>query len=142
MQAVLGFLAQHVFGLGSGSLITAGVAYAFKKFGTPWLEHLNTVHFQKAVALGAMLAREICLGLHDENLFQGNAVMPKLEEAANQLVKSMAEAGFIITVSGAKAKIQAAHSDLTLSKTTRYNDAPPANADAKQVFGARAFSWL
>lgn len=132
MQQVLGFLAAHVFGLGTGTVISAGVAYVVNKFGLPWLANLKSDHAKNAVVLAASMAREICLFMHDANIFQGNTIMPKLEEAANQLVTSMAGAGYTITLDNARNHVQTAHTDLSLRTDTRYNEAPTMT-----VFGAK-----
>lgn len=132
MNGALGFIAQHLLGLGTGTIVTAVVAFGYKKFVSAWLANIKSSHFQNAIVLGASLAKEICLGLHDSNIFQGSTIMPKLEEAATQLVKSMADAGHTITIEQAKATVQTAHMTLSLSTGTRYNDAP-----SMTVFGAK-----
>ncbi len=101
----------------TGTLVVIGVTWIAAQ-----VKDMKNVHAQNLVTLGAAMAGETCLLFHDKNLFNGSAIMPRIQEAAKTLQDKLSAAGFSVTIQNATEMVQAAHARMTLDKTTAYNE--------------------
>ena len=92
------------------------------------VKNMHNVHAQNLVTLGDAMAEQVCYLFHDKNLFNGSAIMPRIQEAAKTLQDKLSAEGFSVTIQNATEMVQAAHARMTLDKGTAYNDAPKAAA--------------
>ncbi len=98
-------------------LITAACAAVVS-----FVKSAKSTHAQNLFALGGQVAREAVLLAEEEGLhFTGEG---KLTNAVDTYIAKMAAAGFSVTVDNAHARVQAAHTEMTLDKTTAYNEKP------------------
>ncbi len=109
---------QNIF-LGVGMAVGLPLIIAF---GVNAIRNLKSAHAQNLFALGGQVAREAVLLAEEEGLhFTGEG---KLTNAVDTYIAKMAAAGFSVTVDNAHARVQAAHTEMTLDKTTAYNEKP------------------
>ena len=113
------------------TVLLAGVSLLIPMGITALVSFVKTnksAHVQNLAAIGGQFAREAVL-LAEEKGLNWNG-MAKFQEAVNTYIGKMAAAGFTVDVANAQDHVQAAHTTMSLDKTTAYNDKPTTTADA------------
>ncbi len=104
-------------------LITSACAAAVS-----FVKSSKSAHAQNLFALGGQVAREACLLAEEKGLHWSGE--ERFDQAVKTYIKKMSDAGFTVDIKNAAAKVQAAHTEMSLDRTTAYNDKSPSMLEA------------